>query len=76
MGRNAGRLDVSVVIGVGGTFNFITGRVKRAPRWVQRSGCEWIYRICQEPGRLWRRYAYGFVKFSWISLRALLGGYK
>ena len=76
MGRNADRLDVSVMIGVGGTFNFITGKVKRAPRWVQRSGLEWIYRICQEPGRLWRRYAYGFVKFSWISLRALLGGYK
>ena len=76
MGRNAGRLDVSVMIGVGGTFNFITGKVKRAPRWVQRSGLEWIYRICQEPGRLWRRYAYGFVKFSWLSLRALAGGYK
>ena len=76
MGRNADRLDVSVMIGVGGTFNFITGKVKRAPRWVQRSGLEWIYRIYQEPGRLWRRYAYGFVKFSWLSLRALLGGYK
>ena len=76
MGRNAARLDVPVMIGVGGTFNFITGRVKRAPRWVQRSGLEWIYRICQEPGRLWRRYAYGLVKFSWLSLRALLGGYK
>ena len=76
MGRNAGRLDVSVMIGVGGTFNFITGKVKRAPRWAQRSGLEWIYRICQEPGRLWRRYAYGFVKFSWLSLRALMGGYK
>ena len=76
MGRNADRLDVSVMIGVGGTFNFITGKVKRAPRWVQRSGLEWIHRICQEPGRLWRRYAYGFVKFSWLSLRALMGGYK
>ena len=76
MGRNAGRLDVPVMIGVGGTFNFITGKVKRAPRWAQRSGLEWIYRICQEPGRLWRRYAYGFVKFSWLSLRALMGGYK
>ena len=76
MGRNAARLDVPVMIGVGGTFNFITGRVKRAPRWVQRSGLEWIYRIGQEPGRLWRRYAYGLVKFSWLSLRALLGGFK
>lgn len=76
MGRNAARLDVPVMIGVGGTFNFITGRVKRAPRWIQRSGLEWIYRIYQEPGRLWRRYAYGLVKFSWLSLRALFGGYK
>ena len=76
MGRNAARLDVPVMIGVGGTFNFITGRVKRAPRWIQRSGLEWIYRIYQEPGRLWRRYAYGLVKFSWLSLRALLGGFK
>ena len=76
MGRNAGKLDVSVMIGVGGTFNFISGCVKRAPKWMQRSGLEWIYRIIQEPGRLWRRYAYGFVKFSWLSLRALMGGYK
>lgn len=76
MGRNAGKLDVPVMVGVGGTFNFISGCVKRAPKWMQRSGLEWIYRIIQEPGRLWRRYAYGFVKFSWLSLRALMGGYK
>ena len=76
MGRNAAKLNVGVMIGVGGTFNFITGRVKRAPRWVQRSGLEWVHRICQEPGRLWRRYAYGLVKFSWLSLLALFGRYK
>jgi len=76
MGRNAVRLDVPVMIGVGGTFNFITGRVKRAPRWIQRCGLEWIYRIYQEPGRLWRRYAYGLVKFSWLAFRAVIGGYR
>ena len=75
MGRNAARLAVSVMIGVGGTFNFIAGRVKRAPKWMQRSGLEWIHRIAQEPGRLWRRYAYGMVKFSWLSIRAVCGGY-
>ena len=74
MGRNAAKLDVGVMIGIGGTFNFIAGRVKRAPRWMQRCGLEWIYRIIQEPGRLWKRYAYGLVKFSWLSLRALTGG--
>ena len=76
MGRNAGKLAVPVMIGVGGAFNFIAGRVKRAPRWMQRGGLEWIYRIIQEPGRLWRRYAYGLVKFSWLSVRALCGGYR
>ena len=75
MGRNAASLDVPVAIGVGGSFNFIAGRVKRAPRWMQVAGMEWIYRIIQEPGRLWRRYAYGLVKFSWLSFLALLGKY-
>ena len=73
MGRNAAKLKVGVMIGVGGTFNFIAGKVKRAPRWMQRCGLEWIYRIIQEPGRLWRRYAYGLVKFAWLSLRAMVG---
>ena len=75
MGRNAAKLDVGAMIGIGGTFNFIAGRVKRAPKWVQKCGAEWIYRICQEPGRLWKRYAYGLAKFSWLSLRHLLGGF-
>ena len=76
MGRNAAKLDVGAMIGIGGTFNFIAGRVKRAPRWMQRCGLEWIYRIIQEPGRLWKRYAYGLVKFSWLSLLHLCGGYR
>ena len=73
MGRNRGKIDVGAMIGIGGTFNFIAGKVKRAPRWMQRCGLEWIYRIIQEPGRLWRRYAYGLVKFAWLSLRAMVG---
>ena len=73
MGRNQGKIDAGAMIGIGGTFNFIAGKVKRAPRWMQRCGLEWIYRIIQEPGRLWRRYAYGLVKFAWLSLRAMVG---
>lgn len=76
MGRNAAKLDVGAMIGIGGTFNFIAGRVKRAPRWMQKSGLEWIYRIMQEPGRLWRRYAYGLVKFSWLSMLSVFGGFR
>ena len=76
MGRNKAKLDVGAMIGIGGTFNFLAGRVKRAPKWMQKSGLEWIYRIIQEPGRLWRRYAYGLVKFGWLSLKAMAGGYR
>ena len=76
MGRNASKLDVGAMVGIGGTFNFIAGKVKRAPKWMQKSGLEWVYRIIQEPGRLWRRYAYGLVKFSWLSLRAIMGRYE
>ncbi len=76
MGRNLDRLDIGAMIGIGGTFNFLAGRVKRAPKWMQRCGLEWVYRIIQEPGRLWRRYAYGLVKFGWLSLLHLLGGYR
>ncbi len=50
------RLEVGVMIGVGAAFDFHTGRVPQAPRWVQHSGLEWLYRLCQEPRRLWRRY--------------------
>ena len=76
MGRNAAKLRAGAMIGIGGTFNFISGRVRRAPRWMQVGGLEWIYRIIQEPGRLWRRYAYGLVKFPWLSLLHMLGGYR
>jgi exopolysaccharide biosynthesis WecB/TagA/CpsF family protein len=41
---------------VGAAFDFHAGTKKMAPRWMQRRGLEWLYRLCQEPGRLWRRY--------------------
>ena len=50
------RLDVTLMIGVGAAFDFLSGRVKQAPRWMQRSGLEWCYRLCREPRRLARRY--------------------
>lgn len=49
-------LGVPVSVGVGGVFNFVTGRVKRAPEWMQHHGLEWLYRVFQEPRRLWKRY--------------------
>lgn len=50
-------LNVPVVMGVGATIDFLAGRVKRAPLWMQRMGAEWIFRLLQEPRRLFRRYA-------------------
>ncbi len=50
------KLEATLMIGVGAAFDFHSGRVKQAPRWMQRSGLEWVYRLCQEPGRLAKRY--------------------
>lgn len=71
--RNAWRLRVPVAIGIGGTFNFICGRVKRAPVWMQRAGLEWIFRVFQEPGRLWKRYGWGLLKFGMLVLQCTAG---
>lgn len=50
------QLDTSVMVGVGAAFDFHSGRVKQAPAWIQQNGLEWLYRVMQEPRRLWRRY--------------------
>jgi N-acetylglucosaminyldiphosphoundecaprenol N-acetyl-beta-D-mannosaminyltransferase len=52
--RNQVRLGVPVMLGVGGSFDFVAGVTKRAPRWMRRLGLEWLYRLIQEPWR-WRR---------------------
>lgn len=56
-------LGVPVAIGVGATIDFLAGRVKRAPNWMRHSGTEWIYRLIQEPKRLYKRYAGDLVHF-------------
>lgn len=49
-------LDAPALIAVGAAFDFHSGRVRQAPRWMQRSGLEWLFRLVQEPRRLWKRY--------------------
>jgi N-acetylglucosaminyldiphosphoundecaprenol N-acetyl-beta-D-mannosaminyltransferase len=49
-------LDSTLFIGVGAAFDFHTGQVRQAPRWMQRSGLEWFFRLTCEPRRLWKRY--------------------
>lgn len=63
------RLGVPVCIGVGGSFDLLSGRISRAPSWMQRSGLEWLYRFGREPARLWKRY---FVHDLPVFLRLML----
>lgn len=65
------KLDVSVMHGVGAAFDFLTGRVKQAPRWMMNAGLEWLFRLFQEPRRLWRRYTLTNAKFIYYLLRSI-----
>ena len=67
------RLDTTLMIGVGAAFDLLSGRVRQAPRWVQRSGFEWLYRLAQEPGRLWKRYLKNNPLFVWRVFLQLTG---
>lgn len=69
IGRFGQELNVPVMIGVGGTLDFIAGKMRRAPVWMQNSGLEWLYRLIQEPKRLWQRYAVDLFIFSTAFLR-------
>jgi N-acetylglucosaminyldiphosphoundecaprenol N-acetyl-beta-D-mannosaminyltransferase len=64
-GRRSG-----VALCVGASIDFVTGRRKRAPHWMQRLGLEWAYRLANEPARLWRRYLVESPKILWIFLNA------
>jgi len=59
---------VNFIMGVGGSFDVVSGKVKRAPLWMQNSGLEWFYRFSQEPKRMWKRYLVGNSKFIGLVL--------
>ncbi|MGH8778188.1 WecB/TagA/CpsF family glycosyltransferase [Paraburkholderia sp.] len=67
-------LGVDFVMGVGGTFDVVAGKVQRAPVWMQNYGMEWLFRVVQEPGRMWKRYLFTNSRFAlmlgkaWVSL--------
>ena len=68
--------DAKIFIGVGAAFDLLTGRVRQAPRWIQRVGLEWLFRLFQEPKRLWRRYLINNPRFVIRAARQLMGGRK
>jgi N-acetylglucosaminyldiphosphoundecaprenol N-acetyl-beta-D-mannosaminyltransferase len=65
----ARELSVPICIGIGGTLDMIAGITRRAPLWMQRSGLEWLYRLMQEPRRLWKRYVLdmGYFGFFFVA---------
>ncbi len=67
--RNRHRLETGLVCMVGGSFDFLAGTTVRAPRWMQREGLEWLWRLLSEPRRLWRRYLIGNALFLGIAWR-------
>jgi N-acetylglucosaminyldiphosphoundecaprenol N-acetyl-beta-D-mannosaminyltransferase len=70
------KLDVTLMVGVGAAFDFHSGKVKQAPRWMQNAGLEWLYRLGQEPRRLWRRYLRNNPRFLCLAACQLLGWKK
>ncbi|MFP6749331.1 MAG: WecB/TagA/CpsF family glycosyltransferase [Alphaproteobacteria bacterium] len=54
--RHRDQLGVPFLMGVGGSLDVVAGTVNRAPKWIRQMGFEWLYRLCQEPRRMWRRY--------------------
>lgn len=74
--RQGSDLSVPVVFGVGGLFDFVSGRAVRAPMLVRRIRCEWIWRLCLEPRRMFKRYVIGNPVFLLRVARAKLAQFK
>lgn len=73
MARWSPKFPTALFFGVGAAFDFHAGRVRQAPRWMQRSGLEWFFRLCCEPRRLWRRYFRNNPRFVFRIICQFLG---
>jgi N-acetylglucosaminyldiphosphoundecaprenol N-acetyl-beta-D-mannosaminyltransferase len=70
--KHKDRIRVPVAIGVGASIDFAAGEARRAPRWVQRIGFEWLFRLFQDPGRLWKRYLVSNSYFFFLLVKELI----
>lgn len=64
--------NVNFIMGVGGSFDIVANITSRAPRWMQRTGFEWLFRLLQEPRRMWHRYTVGNLRFMVLIVKELL----
>lgn len=67
MHEHQGKID-GFMVGVGAAFDYLAGNIKRAPAWMQKMNLEWLYRLLQEPKRLFKRYVYTNTKFIWYAV--------
>jgi len=65
-------LGVPFIMGVGGSFDVISGQIKRAPLWMQKYGMEWFFRLIQEPRKMWKRYLFTNISFILLLLRHMI----
>lgn len=72
LAENLNALNVPLAMGVGGSFDVLAGKVRRAPVWMQRTGFEWLYRVLQEPRRMWKRYLVGNTIFIGLVAKEFL----
>jgi N-acetylglucosaminyldiphosphoundecaprenol N-acetyl-beta-D-mannosaminyltransferase len=70
--RHRQRLEVPIIMGVGGSFDVLAGFIKRAPRWLQSLGLEWFWRLLMEPRKLWKRYLATNSEFMWLVGREIV----
>ena len=73
MGEYINKFDTGIMIGVGAAFNIHAGLQKDAPKWIKESGFQWLYRLLQEPRRLWKRYSNIVPKFCYLATFQCLG---
>jgi N-acetylglucosaminyldiphosphoundecaprenol N-acetyl-beta-D-mannosaminyltransferase len=66
------RLQHGVMIGVGGVFDYLSGNTRKSPEWIKKIGLRWLYRLLQEPQRLWKKYFFTFWGFLGLLLNGLL----
>ena len=71
LSRHQAEMRVPFAMGVGGAFDVAVGRVKRAPRWMQKCALEWFYRFLQEPGRMFKRYFIDDMVFFWLLFKEI-----
>ena len=66
--------SINLIMGVGGSFDVVSGKIKRAPVYMQKIGLEWLYRFLQEPKRMWKRYLVGNIQFIYLVIKNKVQG--